>query len=365
MSTLHPFSRGLLLVLALTGLLACEERLPPELIDQSIRPARVMTVTLGNQHREIELVGRVEAARSIDLAFEVSGPLKQLPVREGQEVAKGAVLASLDQSDFQLAVREAEVELQLAQQDLDRKARVLAQRGIARSAVDDARAMRDLQRVRLNKAKETLKDATLRAPFSGRVAQRFVDGFANVNAAQPILRLHAGNELYVVANVPEHFSATLTPEDIKLVYCQFSFSGNEQFPLTFRENSGEADGIAQTVQVSFALSQKNGPQNQAAQWNILPGMTASVTIQLQDSGVASVVVPATAIVADAEQRLFVWLVDTNQQTVSKRYISVANSQPDGVLVVDGLSNGDVLVTTGAATLSEGIKIRPMRDNERV
>ena len=323
-----------------------------------------MTVTLGNEHRQIELVGRVEAARSIDLAFEVSGPLKQLPIREGQEVKKGAVLAALDQSDFQLAVREAQVELRLAQQDLDRKARVLAQRGIARSAVDDARAMRDLQQVRLNQAKETLKDATLRAPFNGRVAQRFVDGFANVNAAQPILRLHAGNELYVVANVPEHFSATLAPEDIQTTYCQFSFSGDQKFPLTFRENSGEADGIAQTVQVSFALPRKQEEKSNE-QWNILPGMTASVIIKLQDSGVASVLVPATAVVADAEQRLFVWLVDAKRQTISKRYISVAQSQPDGILVVDGLATGDVLVTTGAATLSEGIKIRPMNDNERL
>lgn len=150
MSRYQKATRCLLLALTLSAMFACEDRVPAEIIDQSIRPARVMTVTLGNEHRKIELVGRVEAARSIDLAFEVSGPLKQLPIREGQEVKKGDVLAAIDQSDFQLAVREAQVELRLAQQDLDRKARVLAQRGIARSAVDDARAMRDLQQVRLN-----------------------------------------------------------------------------------------------------------------------------------------------------------------------------------------------------------------------
>ena len=78
-------------------------------------------------------------------------------------------------------------------------------------------------------------------------------------------------------------------------------------------------------------------------------MTATVTIQLKKSGIASVVLPAAAVISDPEQRLFVWLVDSNTQTVSRRYVSVSQSQPDGVVVIQGLSDGDVLVTTGAAT----------------
>jgi len=348
-----PLIAATVLVLA-----ACEARLPPEVADQSIRPARVMTVNLKNQQQQVKLVGRVEAAQSIDLAFEVSGPLHKLPIREGQEVKKGELLAALDQTDFRLAISESLVQLRLAQQDLDRKASILSQRGIARSAVDDARSMRDLQRVRLTQAQQKLADATLLAPFDGIVAQRFVDGFANVNAAQPILRLHAGNELFVVANVPEQLSATLTPDDVETIYTTFSFSGEEQFPLTFRENSGEADRVAQSVEVSFAM-----PRSE--QWNFLPGMTATVTIQLKQSGIASVVVPAAAIIADAEQRLFVWLVDDKTQTVSRRYVTISQSEPMGVVVIQGLSDGDVLVTTGAATLSEGLRIRPMLDDERV
>jgi len=337
---------------------ACEPRALPEVADQSIRPARVMTVNLENQNQQLELVGRVEAAQSIDLAFEVSGPLHKLPVREGQDVKQGDLLAALDPADLKLAVSESLVQLRLAQQDLDRKESILAQRGIARSAVDDARSMRDLQRVRVNQARQKLKEATLLAPFDGVVAQRFVDGFTNVNAAQPILRLHAGKELYVVANIPEHLSATLTAEDVEAIYTTFSFSGDERFPLTFRESNGEANRVAQSVEVSFAM-----PRSE--QWNFLPGMTASVTIQLKKSGIASVVIPASAVIADAEQRLFVWVVDKNTQAVSRRYVRVSQSEPEGVVVIQGLSEGDVLVTTGASSLSEGLQVRPMLDDERV
>jgi len=330
--------RALVVAVVCILLSACEPPVPPEIADQSVRPARVMTVSLENQNQQMKLVGRVEAAQSIDLAFEVSGPLYKLPIREGQEVKKGQLLAAIDPADFKLAVNEAKVQLRLTQQDLDRKALILSRGAIARSAVDDARSMRDLQQVRLTQAKQKLAEATLRAPFDGVIAQRFVDGFTNVNAAQPIFRLHAGNELYVVANLPEHLSATLTPDEIDSIYSTFSFSGDEKFPLTFRENSGEADRVAQSVEVSFAMPKSK-------QWNFLPGMTASVTIALKQSGIASVVLPAAA--------------------VSRRYISVSQSQPDGVVVIQGLSDGDVLVTTGAATLNEGIKVRPMLDDERV
>ena len=105
---------------------ACEPRIPPEIEDQSVRPARVMTVNLENQDQHLELVGRVEAAQSIDLAFEVSGPLYKLPIREGQEVKKGQLLAAIDPGDLRLAVSEARVQLRLAQQDLDRKASILS-----------------------------------------------------------------------------------------------------------------------------------------------------------------------------------------------------------------------------------------------
>ena len=338
--------------------LGCEDRLPPEIIDQSVRPARVMTVSLSKSEQKIELVGRIEAARSVDLAFEVSGPLRAVPVLEGQEVTKGDVLAALDASDFLLAVKEAQVELRLAQQDLDRKARVLAERGIARSTVDDARSIRDLQKVRLSKAQEKLEDATLVAPFDGRIARRFVDGFSNVNAAQPILRLHAGNEHYVVVSVPERLSATLTQEDISSVYCTFSFSGKEKFPLTYRENSGEADGVAQTVKVSFAMQPSEV-------WNFLPGMTARVVVELKQSGISSVVIPSSAVVADEKQRLYVWLVDPQDHSVSRRYVQISQSQPAGVVVIEGLAQDDVIVTTGAANLIEGIRVRPMSDTERV
>lgn len=338
---------------------ACQDRSPPQPEDQSVRPARVMVVNLAAQAQQVELVGRVEAARSIDLAFEVSGPLQQLPVREGQQVQRGTLLAALDTTDFELDVREAEVQLRLAERDLSRKLRVFKEHGIARSSVDDARSVRDLQQVRLDQARQKLADASLRAPFDALVAQRFVDNFVNVNAGEPVLRLHAADELYVVANIPERISATLTAEDVARIYCTFAFSGEEQFPLEFRENRGEADRVAQSIEASFALQRSE-------RWNVMPGMTARVHILLKESRMPVVTLPVDAVVADAQKRLSVWVLNAQNQKVERRYIQAQGTSASGdIVVAEGLNDGDVVVTTGAAALQEGMRVRPMDSSERV
>ena len=127
---------------------ACAERGEPEPQEQSIRPAKIFLVRDQRQLIGYEFVGRVEAAQSVDMTFEVSGPLRRLPVLEGQTVNRGQLVAALDPTDFELAVAEAEAQLQLARQDLERKQQVLAQRSIARSVVEDARTTYELQKVR-------------------------------------------------------------------------------------------------------------------------------------------------------------------------------------------------------------------------
>jgi RND family efflux transporter MFP subunit len=350
-------TRSLACAALLLLLAACEDRSPPDPADQSVRPARVTTIDLTRRQQQVTLVGRVEAARSIDLAFEVSGPLHQLPVREGESVQRGQLLAALDQADFALAVREAEVQLRLAEQDLDRKERVLREHGIARSAVDDARSLRELQRVRLQQARQKLADSRLTAPFDGIVAQRFVDNFVNVTAAQRILRLHAGGELHVVANVPEHLTATLSQDDVEDMYATFSFSGDTRFPITFRENRGEADRVAQTIEVSFGMPRSDD-------WNFMPGMTATVHLLLTADAEASTVLPLAAVVADTDQSLFVWIVDPDTQAVSRRLVRTGATTTEGIVVTHGLTQGDRVVTTGAAMLRDGMRVRPMEASGR-
>ncbi len=340
---------GLILLLLSS---ACVDRSEPEPADQSIRPARIFVVKDTGETLQQEFVGRVEAVQSIDMTFEVSGPLVELPVLEGQTIARGGLVAALDPTDFELAVREAQVQLQLAKQDLERKQQVLEQRGIARSVVDDAKSMYDLQRVRLDKARESLADSRLTAPFDAYVARRYVDNFVTIRAGEKVVRLHDPDRLLVVASIPEHLLATVADEQVIGIDAVFDFAPGEKFPLTPYENRGEADAVAQTYEVSLALDRPEA-------WNILPGMTATVIGRFRDkdAGASAMYIPTSALLSDEHQQFFVWRFAVETLAVSREDVQVGPPQAGGVPVLQGLQDGDMIVATGASQLREGMKVR--------
>ncbi|MEZ5558937.1 MAG: efflux RND transporter periplasmic adaptor subunit [Pseudomonadales bacterium] len=334
---------------ALVGLAGCERPEPP-VADQSERPAKLFQVVARRATTRYEFVGRVEAAQTVDVSFEVPGELVVLPLREGQTVAAGGLIAALDPADFRLAVREAEVQLQLASQDRERKERLLAERGISQSLVDDARAAYELARVRLAQAQERLADSRILAPFDAYVARRFVDNRTRVRVGDAVARLLDLNELHVVASVPQDLTATATPERIVSLSATFDFLPDEHFPLEYRENTGEANAVAQTYQVTFRMPRPE-------RWNILPGMTATVTVELAGDGAeADVVIPAGALQSGAGGGFYVWLFDPQTGTVSRRPVTVGVPRERGVAVTQGLADGDLIVAVGASQVQEGMRV---------
>jgi RND family efflux transporter MFP subunit len=150
-----------------------------------------------------DFVGRVEARLTVDLAFQVGGRLADFPVSEGQLIEEGARVAGLETQDFERALREARVQLQQAQQDLDRQ-RTLNQRGIASdAALEDAQTAYDLRAVALDNARQNREYAVVEAPFDGLVSRRLVDNFTTVSPGQPVVRLQDVSELRVAIQVPE------------------------------------------------------------------------------------------------------------------------------------------------------------------
>lgn len=336
--------------LLLATAFGCADRSEPEPVDQSVRPARIFVVQDNGQAQQYEFVGRVEAAQSVDMTFEVSGPLAQLPVREGQTVKKDELVAALESKDFELAVEEAQVQLQLALQDLQRKQQVLAQKAIARSVVDDAKSNFELQRVRLEKARESLADASLIAPFDAYVARRFVDNYVNVRAGEKIVRLNDMYQLLVIADVPESLFATVSAEQVLKLHAEFDFAPGVEFPLQTYESSGEADSLAQTYEVAMSMERPS-------QWNIFPGMTATVNVALRGEETAGVLIPASALVSGPDGSFFTWIFDAQDGLISRRDIEVGVPVGDAVSVSSGLTSGEMIVATGVSQLVAGMRVR--------
>ncbi len=345
--------RALVLLLLSMCLSACEIAVPPTPADQTERPARLYRLTATALATNRTFIGSVQAAQSIDVAFEVGGMLNRLNLREGQTLARGQLMAALDRQEFELQVREAQVQLKIARQDYERKEKVLARGGISKSVVVDAASLLELRRVQLEQANKTLADTQLRAPFAAYVAKRYIDNHVVITQGQPVARINDLTELVVATNIPENLLATVTPDDVLNVHARFDFAPGLEFPLTYRENRGEAASVAQTYEVTFTMER---PQSH----NILPGMTATVEISLHNTeGTTALSIPSGALASDAEDDFIVWRYDPQTRLVERQAVHVEASDDGFFTVTHGLAAGDVIVAAGAHQLRPGMRVRPM------
>ncbi len=185
--------------------------------------------------RETEYLGVVVADQTVDVAANLEGRLADVLVRVGDEVERGAPVAYLDlrtlESDLALArasykaarAEEAKARLEVTDAETRLKRAVKlgsfspaadletaqSERKLASTRLDSARAGVAEAQARIAKLEVSRTDASVRAPFTGVVAARYLDPGALVHAQTPIIRLISAAALRVRFAVPEDEARTL------------------------------------------------------------------------------------------------------------------------------------------------------------
>ncbi len=319
-----------------------------------VRPVKLMTVKDSSEVLTHGFPGTIRAARRAELSFKVSGPLVALPVDEGQQVKKGDLIAQIDKRDFQIAVQEARANYREAEQQFRRYKELYAKKQVSKADFDRYRAARDVARAKLEDAQNALRDTTLKAPFDGVIAKRYVENFQKVQAKEPIASLQDISRIEVLVDVPELVMAALKEHGAGRVVARFDSIPGKEFPLKVKEYSTEADPATQTYQVVFVM-------DQPAEANILPGMTASVTAtgRPDGAGQAWILVPAIAVLDAPGDHPYVYVYDAGAGVVHMREVKIGRLQgSSNIQILDGLKPGEQIVVAGVTKLSDGMKIRP-------
>jgi len=352
-------ARGLigvsLLCLLLSGCGKEEAPPPPE----TARPVKIIVLADSGGSAVRQYPGRVRAASRANLSFEVAGKLIELPVKEGQVIEKGELVARLDDRDLSSDRKSAKAESDNAAANFARGAKLVKDGFISKTDFDKLSSQRDVTAAALTRAEKAVEDTRLLAPFSGRVASRLVENFQDVQAKQPIIRLQDIEQLEIVVDIPENRAIRMRDgkdEDVK-IHAVFEASPGREFPLSVKEFSTEANPETQTFEAVLAMSQPEG-------LTLLPGMTAMVWAESAEVGLASssgsFVIPALALFADEAGKPHVWVVDAQDNTVQKRAVETGDlSGADGIRVISGLKTGEMLAVSAVSRLREGMAIVPV------
>lgn len=343
--------RKLFWLMAVVSMIGCENEIVPE-ATTAPRPARLIEVSETPIQTQLQFVGEVAPAQTVDLGFEIDGTLQSLPVNEGEPVQQGQIVAQLDPRRAQLALDSARAEQELAEKFLLRT-QALRQSGTASEAeLDEAIARAKLSRLAVATAQKHLDDTVLTAPFDGKLINRLAENFSTVSRMTPIVRLMPLNRIEVVVGVPEQLMARVDPAKLNLATVRFSADPTQGFAAEVLDYEAQANSETQTFDIRFSLLE-------LPLWPVLPGMTATLELTLQASQPRAIHVPISALQTRAAGEFYVWVVSPETAQVAKRDVQVGIPERDEVAILSGLSEGELVVAAGGAWLSEGIRVRPL------
>jgi RND family efflux transporter MFP subunit len=338
------------------GVVACGDEPAPE-GPPPARPIKILKLGAASGAGTLEYPGKVSAAQHAEMAFEVDGRIIEFPMKEGQRVEKGALLARLDPRDYQDQVTMSKAERDRAQAYRDRVAEAAKSGAVSKQDMTDAEARLEQAASRLSQRDKALDDTYLKAPFAGLMAKKLVEDFQNVKAKEAVLVLQDTSTLEIKVDVPERdlrisqrargIEAATHAFAPKVVVTSFP---DRVLPARFKEFSTTADEVTRTFRMTLAF---DNPR----EIRVLPGMTAKAILSTGGTATSSFAIPANAVVADEGGGAFVWRVDPATMKVSRAAVEVGELSGSNIAVTSGLSSGDEIAISGVAHLRDGMQVR--------
>ncbi len=309
---------------------------------------QVVVAPVGRQavHETLPLVGTFAANEQVEIRAESEGFVESIAFAEGQMVAKGDLLLTLDETKLQAGLEEAESTLKLSRQTFERAKELLGARLISQQEYDQASSRLASDEATVSLRRRQMKDARVVAPFQGVVGARQVSPGQLVNRSMTLTWLVNLDPVKVEFNVPERFLGQVqVGQSIEVTVAAWpgrKFLGKVFFVAPF------VDPFTRTV-----LMKAEVPNGERI---LKPGMFANLDLTLQIRTNA-VVIPETALSQILEgDRAVVMLVDA-ASTVEVRRVKLGMRLPGLVEVTEGLAGSERVVVQGLQKIAPGMKVQ--------
>lgn len=303
---------------------------------------KVMEITSSDGFRDQRYTGLIEESKGTMLSFEVPGNIQTISVNKGDKVSKGQLLASLDQLQLRNTHEIAAASLYQAQDAYNRYKQLYDNNSLpeikwveVKSKLNEANASEKIARKNLN-------NANLYAPYSGYIGERIVDPGTNVAPGSAILKLVTIDKVNVRAAIPEKEINSIKVGQEAIIDIP---ALNKEVKAEVTEKGVVADRLSHSYDIKIAMD------NPA--FDMFPGMICNVSILSADKR-PQIVIPNAAVGIDPDGKTFIWLAVNGK--AQRKYISTGSQTNRGVIVSEGLRDGDKLIVEGNQKISSGMNI---------
>ena len=333
-------------------------------------PQAIAVATARAEARDVPVTltanGTVTALQTVDLRSQVTSTVREVHIREGQDVKQGELMFSLDARADEANIRKAEAQvakdradLANAQRNLERQRELFRTKFISQAALDQAQNQAEMLNGQLAVDQAALESARvargymeIRAPFSGRTGTigvrpgSLVQPGGTSPGTPPLVTVTQIDTIAVSFTLPEKELAglqqALAAGPVEVTVEQQSGGEPRKGRVTFVDNA--VDNVSGTIKVKAEFSNKDS--------RLWPGMYVNVQTSPRTLRGATVI-PAQAVQTGPENR-FVYVVDAERKVASKP-VKLAHVD-EKIAVVEGIEPGTKVVTEGAQNLRPGASV---------
>lgn len=291
---------------------------------------------------DVSAVGTLKSNESVVLRPEIAGRIAAIGFKDGTVVGKGTELVALDAAVQQAELQQARANLALARSSHQRNLELLGRKFLSQQAVDNSAATLKVQEAAVQLAEAKVAKASIRAPFRGVVGLRNVGVGDYVKDGQELINIEDVATLRVDFKLPETYIGRLNKG--QTVEVTTDALAGERFRAVLDATDPLVDANGRAIAARARLDNAAG--------KLRPGMFVRVRLLFGErKGV--LMVPEQAIVPGGQPAVFK-VVDGKAALVKVR-LGVRRAAQ--VEVVEGLSEGDLVVTAGQLKLREGVPVR--------
>lgn len=292
----------------------------------------------------VKTQGRVEAEQNVMVSSKSMGVVTQVFVKEGDQIAKGKVIAQIDNSVIMRNIEALNTQLELANTVFERQRKLWEQKIGTEVQYLQAKAGKENLEKQIEALKEQNEMTRIISPIAGTVDEVTVKAGENIAPGMPAARVVNSSELKIVANVSEAYITELrTGDKVVVSIPQVNKEMNARLSFVGRT----IDPLSRTFTVEVDLPSSS---------ELRANMTATIKIVFHTEQ-AAIVVPVNVIQNINNEKVIYVADGTGEAAVARKKVVTVSGVYEDRAEVKGLKAGEQIITVGYQGLNDGQRIK--------
>lgn len=309
-------------------------------------PVEVGDVSRGDISAYYSNTATLDAEQEATIVSKVRGIIEKLNVEEGDQVQAGQVIAKIEDDQYRIEADRAKATLDRLNNEYQRNKELFERELISAEVYQNSQYEYESQKATYDLAMLNLEHTSVRSPIGGVISRRFVKAGNMVTTDQQLYRVTDFNPLQAILHIPEHEMSKIKKD--QRVELQVDAIPGETFVGRVERTSPVVDAETGTFKVTIYVTETRD--------KLRPGMFARVKI-VYDTRENTRMIPKSAVIAeDLAQSVYV----VKDSLAFKKNIQTGYTNGTNVEVIDGLEDGEIVVTIGQASLQDSSKVNVIK-----